>query len=255
LEEPEEALAALRLMAQRLAIARRLTGDAEQALLQSVVDAAATLFDAEASSIALYEPDPDRLEFRVAAGARGAGVIGLSVPLTQGIVGYVFSTGQPLALSDVASDPRFDVSTAKRTGYVPRSIAAVPLVSNDVAVGVLQVLDKRSTETFGLREMELLEVFARQAAAAIEATRIQRDSARLMGSIVREIGGEDLSDDQVDALVSTLVRQLDQVDAPAFWRLVDLLQRVRWLSEREVSLVTDILEVVARSAERSRRRI
>ena len=30
----------------------------ETALLQSVVDAAATLFDAEAASIAIFEPDP-----------------------------------------------------------------------------------------------------------------------------------------------------------------------------------------------------
>jgi signal transduction protein with GAF and PtsI domain len=254
MDEQATTLAALRDVAQRLAVARRLNATAEQGLLQSVVDAAATLFDAEAASIALYEPDPDRLEFRVAAGAKGAGVIGLSVPLTQGIVGFVFSTGQPLALSDVASDPRFDVATAKRTGYVPRSIAAVPLVSNDAAVGVLQVLDKRSTERFGLRDMELLAVFARQAAAAIEATRVQRDGARLLHSILRELGGADLSEEQVDILVSTAAQQLDQEDGPPFWRLVDLVQRMRDLSEREVSLVTEILEAVARSTERSRKR-
>jgi GAF domain-containing protein len=254
MDEQARTLAALRDVAQRLAIARRLNATAEQGLLQSVVDAAATLFDAEAASIALYEPDPDRLEFRVAAGAKGAGVIGLSVPLTQGIVGFVFSTGQPLALSDVASDPRFDVATAKRTGYVPRSIAAVPLVSNDAAVGVLQVLDKRSTERFGLRDMELLAVFARQAAAAIEATRVQRDGGRLLRSILRDLGGEELSEEQVDILVSTSAQQLDQEDGPPFWRLVDLVQRMRDLSEREVSLVTEILEAVARSTERSRTR-
>jgi GAF domain-containing protein len=229
-------------------------GDVEQWLLQTVVDAAATLFDAEAASIALYEPEPDRLEYRVAAGARGAGVIGVSVPLSHGIVGYVFSTSQPLALSDVASDPRFDVSTAQRTGYVPRSIAAVPLISEDVPVGVLQVLDKRSSESFSLRDMELLAVFARQAAAAIEATRVQRDGARLVRSILREIGGEEISDEQLDALVSSLVQPLDQGDAAPFWRLVDLLYRVRGLTERELTLVTDILDVVARSAERTRRR-
>ena len=49
----------------------------ETPLLQSVVDAAATLFEAEAASIALYERDRQRLEFRVSAGPQGAGVVGL----------------------------------------------------------------------------------------------------------------------------------------------------------------------------------
>ena len=130
-------------VARRVAIARSMAGDAETALLQSVVDAAAALFDSEAASIALFEPDPARLEYRVAAGAQGAGVVGLSVAPTQGIAGYVYSTGQPIALSDVRSDPRFDQGAAQRTGYVPRSIAAVPLVDDGATVGVLQVLDKR----------------------------------------------------------------------------------------------------------------
>ena len=74
---------------------------------------------------------------------RAPGVIGVSVPPSKGIVGYVFSTGQAIALSDVLADPRFDQATAQRTGYVPRSIAAVPLIDGATTVGVLQVLDKR----------------------------------------------------------------------------------------------------------------
>src|SRR5918996_1817373 len=164
------ALAALVAAARRSSVARRLAGDVEERLLQSIVDATVSLFDAEASSIALFEPDPDRLVFRVAAGEQGAGAIGLEVKPSQGIAGFVFSTGQALALSDVASDPRFDRKTAERTGYVPRSIAAVPLLDeHHASVGVLQVLDKRGEPTFSLRDMELLGVFAKQATEAIGA--------------------------------------------------------------------------------------
>ena len=42
------------------------------------------------------------------------------------------------------SDPRFDRATAERTGYVPRSIAAVPLIDGENTLGVLQVLDKHT---------------------------------------------------------------------------------------------------------------
>lgn len=247
-QDPSAALLALQAVVRRSAIARRVQGDVEQSLLQSIVDATVTLFDAEASSIAIFERDPDRLEFRVAAGAQGAGAIGLSVPPSQGIVGYVFSTGQALALSDVMSDPRFDRGTAERTGYVPRSIAAVPLIDDQVPVGVLQVLDKRSTATFTLRDMQLLGVFAAQAAAAINASRVQRDTARLLAAVLRGLGGEDLDEAAVESLVSASALDLDQDEDSPFWRLVDLVGRLNGMTDREVALVTDILEVVARRA-------
>ena len=82
--ELDAALAALVAAARRSAVARRLQGDIETRLLQSIVDATVPLFDAEAASIALFEQDPDRLEFRVAAGEQGAGAIGLSVHADAG---------------------------------------------------------------------------------------------------------------------------------------------------------------------------
>ena len=144
------------------------------------------LFEAEAASIALFEPDPDRLVFRVAAGEQGAGAIGLSVPPTQGIVGFVYSTGQALALSDVASDPRFNRDAAEQTGYVPRSLAAAPLLGEVGAIGVLQVLDKRTSPTFSLQDMEMLGVFAGQATVAISAAKVQRDTTRLITEALRQ---------------------------------------------------------------------
>ena len=249
------ALEALRQAARRSSVARRLDADAEQALLQTIVEATVMLFEAEASSIALFERNPDRLEFRVAAGAQGQGAIGLSVPPSKGIVGFVFSTGQPLALSDVLSDPRFDKATAEKTGYVPRSIAAVPLNDAETTVGVLQVLDKHTSPTFSLRDMELLAVFARQAAAAIRAARVQRDSQQLLRSALAGVGGEDVSDEQLDALVSAATTELDtDPDAP-FWRLVDRVARMRDLSDRELRIVSDILDVLATHAGRGKRSV
>jgi GAF domain-containing protein len=247
------ALQALRQAARRSSVAQRFDAGAEQALLQTIVDATVALFEAEASSIALFERDPDRLEFRVAAGAQGAGAIGLSVPPSRGIVGFVYSTGQPLALSDVMSDPRFDRATAERTGYVPRSIAAVPLIDGEATLGVLQVLDKHTSPTFSLRDMELLAVFARQAAAAIRAARVQRDTQRLFSAVLARIGEDNVSEEAVDQLVSTLTAGLDADEEVPFWQLVDRVARVRDLSERELRLVNDILEVVANHASRGRR--
>jgi GAF domain-containing protein len=248
------ALQALRLAARRSAVARRLDAGAEQDLLQTIVEATVALFEAEAASIALFEPDPDRLVYRVAAGAQGQGAIGLEVPPTRGIVGFVYSTAQPIALSDVLSDPRFDRATAERTGYVPRSIAAVPLVDREQTVGVLQVLDKRTSPTFTLKDMELLAVFATQAAAAIRAARVQRDSERLLRAVIARVG-EDVTDEQVDELVNAAAAELDAEAETPFWQLVDRVAEMRNLSDREQRLVSDILAVVATHASRGRRSI
>jgi GAF domain-containing protein len=248
----DAALAALVAVARRSDIGRRLSGDVETRLLQSIVEATARLFDAEAASIALFETDPDRLEFRVAAGEKGAGALGLSVPPTQGIAGYVFSTGQALALSDVTSDPRFNRDAAEQTGYVPRSIAAVPLMGEERTLGVLQVLDKRGSPTFSIRDMELLAVFASQATVAIAAARVQRDTALLLRGALGDIG-PDLGDDAVEELVSRATADLDIDEDSPFWRLVDQVARLRDLTDRELALVADILDVVAARAVRGGR--
>jgi GAF domain-containing protein len=248
------ALTALRAVARRSVVARGLQGPMERKLLQSIVDATVSLFDAEAASIALFERDPDRLEYRVASGAQGAGVIGLTVKPSQGTAGYVFSTGQPLSLSDVTADPRFDQEAAARTGYVPRSLAAVPLVDDEGTIGVLQVLDKRGTESFSLRDMELLAVFAAQATTAINATRVQAGTARLLAEVLRQLGDKDLTEEQVDALVSDATRGLDDHADTPFWHLVDHVEALRTLGERDLVLVADILNIVARHAESAPRR-
>ena len=250
--ESDAALTALVAAARRSAVGRRLGGDVETRLLQSIVDATVRLFDAEAASIALFEQDPDRLEFRVAAGEQGAGAVGLSVPPTQGIAGFVYSTGQALALSDVEHDPRFNRDAAEQTGYVPRSIAAAPLIDEDGTLGVLQVLDKRGSPTFSLQDMELIGVFAGQATVAIAAARVQRDTERLLRNVLARIE-PGLTDDQLDSLISDATHELDADDSAPFWRLVDQVARLRSLTDRETALVTDLLAVLGDHARRASR--
>jgi GAF domain-containing protein len=244
----DQALAIVRAGADRAAVAERLHPGGEERLLQSIVDATVRLFDAEAASIALFERNPDRLEFRVAAGPQGAGAIGKSVKPSQGIAGFVYSTGQAIALSDVASDPRFDRKTAEKTGYVPRSIAAVPLTDEQGTHGVLQVLDKKGSATFDLRDMELIGVFASQAATAIAVTRAQRELPQLLRAAFSRATGNGLTDAQLDALVAAASDDMDlDADSP-YWRLADQVAQLRGLGEAELSLVSDVLAAIAANA-------
>jgi GAF domain-containing protein len=248
---PERAREALRAIALRSAVAGRLTPPAGEAVLRSIVEATVALFGAEAASLALHDAASDRLVFVVAAGGQGAGVLGLAIGPDQGVAGYVFTTGQPLALSDVERDARFGRDAAERTGYVPRSLVAVPLLDDEGTIGVLEVLDKRGEAGFDLRDVELASVFARQATVAIRASRLERDVRSLVGDALARIaadGGVDAAD--VEAIVADVSRELDGQD-DALWALSDEIARLRSADPAEIDLVRELLAVLARRAERA----
>lgn len=157
-----------RLMRAIDAGGRAVLPRSNDALLQSIVEAAARIFGGAAASILFVNEEKRTLEFRVAYGAANRHLVGMSFPLDHGIAGYVAMTGQPIAISDVQRDARFNRDFAEATGYVPRSILATPLLSGEHVIGVMEVLDKIDGASFGMRDMELLGIFAGQAALAIE---------------------------------------------------------------------------------------
>lgn len=139
----------------------------DQDLLQSIVNAAAQIFGAAAASIALVDEPHQKLVFKVSYGVGSQNVVGVSIPLDHGLAGYVVMTGQPISVRDVQRDARFNQDFASSTGYVPRSILATPLMVEDRVIGVMEVLDKINAPSFGMQDMDLLGLFARQAAIAI----------------------------------------------------------------------------------------
>jgi GAF domain-containing protein len=248
------ALQLLAAIAARAEAAGRLEPPGGAAVLRSIVEATVRLFDAEAASIALYDAASDRLVFRVAAGVQGQGVVGVSIAPHEGVAGYVFSTGQPIAIVDVAADPRFGASTAEQTGYVPRSILAVPLLDDEASLGVLEILDRRSGEGFALRDVELAGVFARQATVAIRATRLERDTATLLRDGLRalaEDGALAPDDAAMEELAAFATARLAGDDDPV-WALADRVARLRVADPGQVALLVDLLDVLVRRAERPR---
>jgi len=242
---------ALEAVAARAAAVGRLEPPGGAAVLRSVVEATVALFDAEAASIVLHDPETDRLVIRVAAGTAGEGAVGLSFAPAEGIAGYVFTTGQPLAVGDVAADPRFGRSRAEATGYVPRSILAVPLLDDDGTIGVLEVLDRRGDAGFGLRDIELASVFARQAAVAIRAGRVERDVAELLRRSLAALAQGTASDARtLDEVVAMIVSELDGEGDDRLWALADAVARARRAAPDQVGLVIEILDALARRATR-----
>jgi GAF domain-containing protein len=154
----------------RAAVAAGVLGAEElySDLLRSVVETARAIFGAKASSIFLLDEPADELVFEAVAGEGSDSLVGRRFPSSTGIAGFVLVSRQPLVIEDVLEDPRFSRETAESTGFVPKGLMAVPLLHEEHALGVLEVLDRPSDARFTLAEMELLGLFANQAAIALD---------------------------------------------------------------------------------------
>jgi GAF domain-containing protein len=222
------------------------------ALLRSIVEAAASIFQAAAASILLINEAEGVLEFKVATGASDQDLVGMRIPLDQGIAGYVAMTGQPIAISNVERDARFNRDFAKSTGYVPRSILAMPLVSRERILGVMEVLDKIDAPSFGMQDMELLGIFAGQAALAIE---MSQGLERLGETLVTSLKQLDVSgtNGTWDDLLDTLQGTPDAEPRNDLLEMAALLNEFGRLGEEERTTARKVLVAFAEYAQARRR--
>jgi GAF domain-containing protein len=241
----EGSLGELARLAADLGPALAPPGHAE--LLQAVTQAVRELFSAAACSLALVDQDGERLEFVAAAGAGAEQLVGMRISAGQGIAGWVLASGQPIELSDVARDPRFARDVAERTGYVPRSILAMPVEGSQQTLGVLEVLDRGDADRLGADHGQLLALFARQAALAVEQARVFADLGRaLLQAAARAAEGASLRD--------ALTRAAQMAPRPSA-ELAELAARFHALARLgpdERRAATELLGVVLGYAERRR---
>jgi GAF domain-containing protein len=188
-----------------------------RSLLQATVEVARAIFSAKAASVFLLDEATDELVFEAVAGEGAGELVGRRFPSSTGIAGWVLVTRQPLVVDDLKSDTRFSRQAAESTGYVPNGIMAVPLLVEERALGVLEVLDRPSDARFSLAELDLLGLFANQAAIALDLLqRGRRARAALagdgeLGALARLAGGLDAADPERRAAGLALLRALEQL--------------------------------------------
>lgn len=188
-----------------------------RSLLQGTVEVARAIFRAKAASIFLLDEARDELVFEAVSGEGADTLVGQRFPSSTGVAGWVLVTRQPLVVDDLASDTRFSREAAQSTGYVPRSLMAVPLLADERALGVLEVLDRPSNRPFSLSEMDLLGLFANQAAIALglllRARRAQAvlDGGGELGALARIATRLEAMGEQTRGAGLELLRALERV--------------------------------------------
>lgn len=139
--------------------------------LRTAVASIRELFGAAACSFAQVEPDGGTLRFVAADGAGATEIVGVSLPVNRGIVGWVAMSGEPIQVADVATDRRFARDVAESTNYVPTTILAAPVTDgHGETAGVVEVLDPSENVAGGRdsgRDLAVLGLVASQLGSII----------------------------------------------------------------------------------------
>jgi signal transduction histidine kinase len=140
-------------------------------LLTRIMTTVTSLMNAERSTLFLYDHNRKEIWSKV---IQGTEVKDIRLPLGQGIAGSVASTKKVARIDDAYSDPRFDRSVDKRSGFRTRSILCAPIFdSRKKLLGVIQVLN-RLGGPFDSSDEEMLEALGSQIAIALENSNLYR---------------------------------------------------------------------------------
>jgi GAF domain-containing protein len=146
-------------------------------------------FDAAACSFARVEPDGVSLRFVAADGAGADAIVGVVLPASHGIAGWVAQSGEAVSVSDMAADGRFARDVAEATQYVPTTILAAPVVdASGETVGVVELLDPRSRGGDTGHDLAVVALVASQLAAIVRLADLYE---RLGTGLIRTLADPD----------------------------------------------------------------
>lgn len=146
-------------------------------LLTAVLELSTRVVEAESASLLLLDEKTQELYFDVALGL-GPDAAKIRLPLGQGIAGAVAKNRAPEIINAAREDPRWSPAMDEQSGFVTRSILAVPMLIKGRLIGVLEAINKRDGH-FSDADLRAFEAFASQAAVALE-------NARLFASLKEE---------------------------------------------------------------------
>ncbi|UCG38617.1 MAG: GAF domain-containing sensor histidine kinase [bacterium] len=188
----------------------------EVTILRTFCNRVLALFDAERVSILSMAPNGRDLTLAAWAGRYPENMAGVTVPVGEGVSGWVAATGESVLVPDVEKDTRFTGQFQDR--YRTRSFISVPLKSRGRLLGVMNVTDTNMNEGFTEKNLRTLKVLALQVGMGMENLTLRDRSASLQGttnllvSALQELQGG--STDIETGLLPSTVRAMETALGP-----------------------------------------
>ncbi|PJF34333.1 MAG: histidine kinase, partial [Candidatus Thermofonsia Clade 1 bacterium] len=144
-----------------------------QQVLNSVVEAAVNLSDAEEGSLMLVDERSGELYVCAAKNLDQKTVHLLRLPVRDSLAGQVVRSGKPMAIG--GNDDQVKI----KTHFLVKGLVYVPLRTPNKVIGVLSVDNRLKPRTFEAHDVQILSLLADFAAVAIH-------NARLYAEMIRE---------------------------------------------------------------------
>jgi diguanylate cyclase (GGDEF)-like protein len=158
-------------------VGRRLTrGGGVEAACQRIVHQVARFLHADRVTLALHQPDDDRITIIATSAPSAADLHGVRIEPGTWVIGHVYASKRSVVVADVRELPGM---APKETHYRSFSFAAVPMLSGGDPIGVLAATDKRDGSTFLARDVSALRSFSVPATLAVKAAISDAEAHRL----------------------------------------------------------------------------
>lgn len=201
------------------------------------------------ASVLIRDGSEGDLRFLTAIGKVADVLKGMRVPAGKGIAGFVFSSGQPMAVADVEEEESFYAEVDRQTGYSTQTILATPLRHKGEIIGVLEYVNRIGEppyEPFTPEEMDKAALYADAIASLVSVY----ESVKLIRSFSEKMFSENERINYSE--VRTWLRGLR--DANEYKKMLELAILVRQISERgeaERVMCHEILESLIKFLERN----
>ncbi|MBF0588915.1 MAG: GAF domain-containing protein [Magnetococcales bacterium] len=172
------------------------------------------VLDAEAGSLWLKDENSEQNICHLAEGDAKSRIIGLRLPLGQGIVGQVIEKNDSDVVLDCTEDQRFAADIDKKSGFQTQSMICVPLKDGDHAFGAIQIINKKSgfQKQFTEGDQRLVEDMALSAAIAVRNARLLESESRVNEmNTLNELSRQISSSLDLDTVLDMVVNKVDEL--------------------------------------------
>lgn len=163
-----------------LEIGRVLTSSLElPKVLAKIMERIRTMVGAETWSVLLMDERNGDLVLEVVKGGLGD-LRRKRVKLGEGVAGWAAEERAAKIVADVSREPRFKKNVDSVRGSVTRSVMAVPIMSKNGLLGVMEMINKAGGEGFTQADLHLVSRLVDQTAIAIERGEMYKRMADLV---------------------------------------------------------------------------
>lgn len=216
-------------------------------LLEMTLETAARIIKAEYGVLCILDEEAQELIFEVVLGGAGKEMKQSRMPASQGIAGHVAKTRQPMIVNDTANNSLWNRQFSQQVHLIPRNIICVPMLRDERLVGVFEVCNKVDGGLFTDEDIEILGLFANQAAVAVELSRSHQTVTALVAEILESCSN--IPKEQKEQLRQQAFRLTKfTTDDPEYRQrleLAQLIQAIAWRGEDELRVCQSILRSFA----------